>query len=186
MKTIHSDRKQVSGCLGVGEGRERREKGITERPKETSWWWFHGHTPMLQGIRWWLQYGQFIVCQLFLNKAVTNTHSYTENQMPDDMCPRLLFIRNKSNKFNATKVSRKKGFVKLCSSSSEDRNRYLYAWLWCNLHDWLLRIHTNTGRSTRLKTQYKEIQSSIYFMSLLLVLIKKGWHIYTGMYKTDN
>ena len=37
IKTIHSDRKQVNGCLGVGEGRERREKGITERPKETSW-----------------------------------------------------------------------------------------------------------------------------------------------------
>lgn len=37
MKTIHSDRKQVSSCLGVREGRERREKGITKRPKETSW-----------------------------------------------------------------------------------------------------------------------------------------------------
>ena len=102
IKTIHSDRKQVNGCLGVGEGRERREKGITERPKETSWWWFHGHTRMLQGIRWWLQHGQFTVCQLFLNKAVTNTHSYTENQMPDDTCTTLLCMRNKSNKFNAT------------------------------------------------------------------------------------
>lgn len=37
MKTIHSDRKQVSSCLGVREGKERREKGITKRPKETSW-----------------------------------------------------------------------------------------------------------------------------------------------------
>lgn len=42
-KLIHSDRKQISGCGGLGWGTQRRDsKGTTL----LVWWWFHGYLHM--------------------------------------------------------------------------------------------------------------------------------------------
>lgn len=78
MKLIHSDRKQISGCLEQGVNRGLDYKGDREAFKvmemfrisivvTVSWVYTTVKTYQIQHFKW----VQFIVHKLYLNKAVT-------------------------------------------------------------------------------------------------------------------
>lgn len=77
-KLVHSDRKQRTGCLGT---RGRQEGEIIKSFRKCLWWWIC----LLSWLWWWwlhrfirmskltnlytFKYVQFMVCQLYFNKA---------------------------------------------------------------------------------------------------------------------
>lgn len=84
----YSDRKQINGCLGIGEEDEIKCKGAQENlwgwwkcSVSCLWWWINEHIHVKTQQITHFQNGQLIVCQLSCNKVIKNWIIFLNNKI---------------------------------------------------------------------------------------------------------